>query len=52
MVKYSPIQNVADTVAEQRVSNWKNSHIVRWYVLTLPGSHRGRVETFISQCFM
>lgn len=42
MVKSSPIQNVADTVVEQRVSNWKNSHIVRWYVLTLPGSHRGR----------
>ena len=42
MIKSSPIQNVADTAVEQRVSNWKNSHIVRWYVLTLPGSHRGR----------
>lgn len=25
---------------EQRVSNWRNSHVVRWYVLTLPGVHR------------
>ena len=32
----------ADAVVEQRISTWKNSHIVRWYVLTLPGTHRNR----------
>lgn len=42
MAKSSPTQSAADAAVELRVSNWKNSHVVRWYVLTLPGSHRGR----------
>lgn len=44
MVKSSSAQNVNDTAVEQRVSNWKNSHVIRWYVLTVPGSYRGRTD--------
>ena len=42
MAKSSSLSSVADAAVELRVSNWKNSHVIRWYVLTLPGSHRGR----------
>ena len=42
MVKSSILSGTVDAVVERRVSNWKNSHVIRWYVLTLPGSHRGR----------
>ncbi len=42
MTKSSSLSGVADAAVELRVSNWKNSHVIRWYVLTLPGSHRGR----------
>lgn len=41
MAKSSSLSSVADTAVELRVSNWKNSHVIRWYVLTLSGSHRG-----------
>lgn len=31
---------ISGSMVERRVSNWKNSLVVRWYVLTLPGGHR------------
>lgn len=40
MTTSSAIAPTVDGLQELRVSNWKNSHVVRWYVLTLPGSHR------------
>lgn len=38
------LQSTTDAAVEKRVSNWKNSHVIRWYVLTLLGSHRGCVD--------
>lgn len=43
MVKKPSVRDSVEAVVEQRVSNWKNSHVVRWYVLTVPGLHRGTV---------
>ena len=42
MARNSSVSDAADAAVQQRISNWKNSHIVRWYVLTLPGTHRNR----------
>lgn len=44
MVRNLSVQNANDAAVEQRVHNWKNSHVVRWYVLTVPSSHRGRTD--------
>lgn len=39
MTTLKPVSTIAESMVEQRVSNWKNSHVVRWYVLKLPGTH-------------